>query len=223
MNRKVIRVIAAVTLIGVMAVPFSVTANCKTRKSSNTVQNHRLAYTYALPVSAASNNGNILGVDMGNLQPQKVKIGGSIISVQGFNFGNHYLATGTSINGPALPYSRVSTVVPAIKSVMANGATSLGYVPGDAFDLEIGQFMNMIGYSYGSRLGSAMNYEITVRPVAGYNARMMVLLPDGTFRELNDSEFDRSLSTLMFVDGTQLFTLHTVFPKAIYMLVYVPQ
>ncbi len=223
MNRRLIRVIAAVALIGLIAAPFAETTYAKSKKKAAApAQNHRMAYTYALPISAASNSGTILGTDLGNLQPQAVKIGGSIISVKGINFGNHYLATGTSINGPALAYSRISTVAPAIKVPMANAAYSMGYVPGDAFDLEVGAFRNMIGYEYGTRLNTAVRYEVAVRPVLGYEARMMVLLPDGTFRELNDSEFDRSLSGMMFIDGTQLFVLDTYFPKGIYMLVYCP-
>ncbi len=222
MKRRILRVLATTLLTAMAAVCIVTPAQCKTKKKANAAYPN-MAYTYHLPISAASNNGTQLGIDIGNVRPEKVKIGQGLISVQGFNFGNHYLATGTNVNGPALPYSKISTVGPAVRPVIENAAAGLGYTPGGCFDLEVGAYTNYDGYKYGTRLNQAMNYEVFVWPVAGFTPRMMVLLPDGTFRLLNDSEFDRSLSELMFVDGTRLFTLHTFFPKAVYMLVYIPQ
>lgn len=227
MNRSVLRFIAAVSLVGILAVSFTVPAECKTGKKASSqakaAAQTNLAYTYHLPVSAAVDNGVEIVNDIGNLMPQKAKIGNGLISVQGINYGNNYLATGTNINGPALPYSKISTVGPAVRPAIENFAASLGYSVGGCFDLEIGRYTNYDGYHYGNRLGAAMSYEVFVWPVAGFIPKMMVLLPDGTFRQLNDSEFDRSRSNLMYIDGTRVFTLHTFYPKAVYLLVYAPQ
>ena len=223
MKRRVIRLLTMATLAIVLAATFAAPAYCKTKKSSKTVNQHNLEYVHQLPVSAALNKGTTIVTDIGNLMPQKAKIGSGLISVQAFNFNNMYSATGTSTTGSALPYSKISTVDANFRPVLVNAVQSLGYAPGGMFDLEIGDFTNYSGYHYGNRLAAAMNYEVFVWPVAGYTPKMMVLLPDGTFRMLNDSELDRSLSGMVFVDGTQLFTLHTFFPKGIYMLVYVPQ
>jgi hypothetical protein len=226
MNKRVIRLIAGVLAVGLLTVSFAAPAEAKTKKKSTAAvaaAQTNLAYTTYLPVSAAIDNGTEIICDIGNLRPLKAKIGNGLISVQGINYGNNYLATATNINGPALPYSKISTVGPAVRPYIEGAAASMGYSVGGCFDLEIGQFTNYAGYNCTNRLIQPMHYEVFVWPVAGFVPRMMVLLPDGSFRLLNDSEFDRNQSGLMFVDGTRLYTLHTYFPKAVYLLVYCPQ
>ena len=211
MKRSIRRIIAAAAFIGVLAQPL--TAYCMPK----------FAYTYTLPVSAAANRGTEIGTEIGHCQERRFKIGGGLLTIQSINYGNQYQATGTNTCGPALPYTRVSTVNPAIVGPMVSTAQSLGYQPSAAFDLEIGGFTNYAGFTPNSQLYLPMNYEMFVCPVAGYQPAMMVLLPNGTFRLLNDSEFDRSYSGSLFVDGSQKFVLHTYFPKGIYMLVYIRQ
>ncbi len=225
MNRKIVRVLAGVLCLGLLATTFAMPAEAKTKKKSakTAVAPKGFEYIYHLPVSALSNHGTIIGCDIGNLQPLKYSIGGGLVGVNSFNFGNQYSATATYTEGSALPYSRVSTVDATIRPILDNAARSMGYTPGGMFDLEIGAFTNYAGYAIAPRLNNAQHYELSVWPIAGFSPRVMVLLPDGTFRMLNDSELDRSRESLMFVDGTRLYTLHTYFPKAIYMLVYVPQ
>ncbi len=213
MKRIIKRLVATVAFIGILAEPFAVTANAMPR----------LAYIYSLPVSAAVNTGNLIGTEVGHCQSRKFKIGGGIVSVESINYGNQYQATGTYATGCSLPYTKLQSVNPALAVPMANLARSIGYTPAGSFDLEIGQYTDYSGYATASRLYIPMNYEIFVCPVAGFTPAMMALFPDGTFRLLNDSEFDRSYSGSLFVDGTQKFVLHTLYPKAIYMLVYIPQ
>ena len=222
MNKRVLRLIAGVLVVGLLTVSFAAPAEAKTKKKAKASASSNLAYTTYLPVSAAVDNGVQIVCDIGNLMPQKAKIGNGLISVQGINYGNNYAATATNINGPALPYSKISTVGPAVRPVIEGAAASMGYSVGGCFDLEIGQFTNYAGYNCTNRLLQAMHYEVFVWPVAGYVPKMMVLLPDGSFRLLNDSEFDSTRSGLMYVDGTRLYTLHTYFPKAVYLLVYAP-
>ena len=51
---------------------------------------------------------------------------------------------------------------------------------------------------------------------------MLALLPNGAVALLDDSQFDRSTLGMWFVDGTRMVHLHTMYPKAVYMMVFMP-
>ena len=223
MNRKIIRLFSAVSLIGIISTAFAVPAECAN-------------YVNQTP-AAVVNNGTMLGIDLGNEFPKKYKIGGQVVSVQAVYYCDHYehchntyyygcnqyLATNTSTDGAELPYSKVSSAGAGVRAYLANAATSLGFVPGDAFEIEVGRFMNGVGYNPCAALSIPMNYEIFFRQPEGYIPGMIALLPDGTVTVLNDAQFDRSTLGMWYVDGTRMFHLHTLYPNAVYMMVFIPQ
>lgn len=222
MNKTVLRLLSAVTLIGVLSTSVAVPAKC-----ANYVNQ-----TPALIV----NDGTMLSVDIGNEIPKKVKIGGQVLSVQSvyycdhyehchnyFYYGcNQYLATNTNATGSELPYSKFSTAGPVVRSVLTNAANSMGFIPGDAFEIEIGKFTNYNGYNPCSSLTIPMNYEIYYYQPQGYIPAMLALLPNGAVTLLDDTMFDRSTQNMWFVDGSHMFHLHTMYPKAVYMMVFMP-
>ncbi len=214
MNRKLIRTIATAVLAGVLAVSAAVPAQCA-------------IVTGTTPLYSV-NNGSELGVDIGNVPPRRVNVGGDVISVQGVdnNFPcstwNQYIATGTNATGHMLPYTKFSTAGPIVRQALTDAAKSLGFVPGNAFEIEIGQFTNYAGYNVCSKLNCPMNFEVYAYPPAGYVPMMMALLPNGAITVLDDSEFDKSRSNLYVTNIAQAYYIHTRFPKAVYMMVYVP-
>lgn len=229
MNRKIIRIVTAVLLVGLIAAPFATQTEAKSKKKAAGTNTSAAALInaglqpYIAPVPPVSNVGTQLCVDIGNLTPQKVRIGGSVYTVQGVNFVNQYRATGTTVTGSQLPYSRIITAGVPARTYLANAAAALGCAPGDAFEIEIGAFTNYGGYKVVDKLYDSMNYELYVVPCAGYTPQMLVLYPNGLIRMLNNYEFDTRYSQLVYQNGTRLYGIHTYIPKAVYMLVYVPQ
>ena len=212
MNRILSRLFATATLVAVLASGFAVPAYC---------------FTYV-------NNGTQLNIDMGTDIPKVFRVGGEIKSMQGVYYCDHYsncdnmfyrgcnqyIATGTSSGGVAMPYSKVLTAGPAVRLALANAAKSLGFVPGEAFEIEIGQYTGNFGYVPCSKLYMPMNYEMYFYPPAGMTPYMLALLPDGTITALNDAQFDRSTLGMFYADGSRRTYIHTTYPKAVYMLVY---
>lgn len=230
MNRKIIRIVTAVLLVGLIAAPFTTQTEAKTKKKAVKTNTSAAALInaglqpYIAPVPPVSNVGTQLCADIGNLAPSKVRIGGSVYTVQGVNFVNQYRATGTTVTGSQLPYSRIITAGVPARTYLANAAAALGCAAGDAFEIEIGAFTNYGGFKpLDHKLYDSMNYELYVVPCAGYNPQMLVLYPNGLIRMLNNYEFDTRYSQLTHTDGTKLYGIHTYIPKAVYMLVYVPQ
>lgn len=227
MNKKILRILATTVLVGVLAVSFAVPGNCRTKAKAKTIPNaSTLKYQNFGIIGAVPgvvNSGSMLSIDIGNVRPRKIQIGGGIVSIEGLNYGNQYAATGTNISGPSLPYSKISSVDPAVRAILGQTATSMGCLPGGAFDLEIGSEMDRVGSRVPAKLNALMDYEIYIAPIAGYTPALMALLPDGTIRILNDLEFDPSRANLVFINGTRVYTLHTYYPKAVYMLTYIPQ
>ena len=222
MKRRIIRLLAGATLACVLTAAFAVPAKCAN-------------YVNWVPVSNI-NNGTILGIDIGNELTKKVSIGAGVVSIQGIHYCEHYehchnqyyygcnqyLATGTSTAGPAMPYTQIKTASPGSKMILSNAAKSLGCVPGDAFGLEIGQFFNNV-YTPNTSLQRAMNFELYVRSIPGYAPAMIALLPNGGISVLSSLEFDQTLSYQWYTDGTRYYQLHTMYPNAVYMIVYVKQ
>ena len=215
MNRRIIRLITAVALVGVLTVSYAIPASCAN-------------YVNLLP---AKNDGTMIGVDIGNDFPQKYKVGGEIVTVRGYyacdhyldccngfyNCCSHYTATGTNSGGCELPYSKISTAGPVARTLLSNAATSLGLRPGGAFGLEIGKYTCYSGYTPCAKLNAAMNYEMIVCPIG--TPVMLALLPNGAVTMLSDAEFDKNTG-IWYANGTCMYYLHTYYPDAVYMLAY---
>ena len=214
MKGKITRLIATAALAGVLATAFSVPAKCAVVTGAT-----------ALP---SINNGSELGVDIGNVPPTTVKVGGDIISIRNIDNNiycskdNEWTATGTFATGVSLPYSRILTAGPYTRQALMEYAAAKGYACGNAFEIEIGQFTNWYGYQPCSKLNNSMHYEIYTMPMAGYIPAMIALLPNGTIVQLDDTEFDRKAYNPYVANVAQIFYLHTILPKAVYMMVYVP-
>lgn len=214
MNKKIIRILASATLAGVLAVSVATPAEC--------------AVVLGTTPILSINNGNELGVDIGNMNPTTVKIGGDIISVRSIDNNiycskeNEWTATGTYATGSQLPYSKVLTAGPYTRQALTEFATALGYKTGNAFEIEIGQFTNYSGYKPCAKLNNSMHYEVYAIPAAGYIPAMMALLPNGAIVMLDDNEFNRRSFNPLAGAAPQIFYLNTIFPKAVYMMVYVP-
>ena len=214
--RRLSRLFATATLVAVLASGFAVPSYC------------------ANYVNPYVNNGYQLNIDMGTDIPKVFRVGGEIKSMQAVYYCDHYsncdnmfyrgcnqyLATGTSSGGVAMPYSKVSTAGPTVRLTLANAAKSLGFVPGEAFEIEIGQYTGNFGYVPCSQLYMPMNYEMYFYPPAGYTPYMLALLPNGTITALNDAQFERGPLGMFFTDGSRMTYIHTTYPKAVYMLVY---
>ena len=222
MKRRIIRIIAGIALVAVFTTAFATPAKCG-------------SYVNFVPVSNI-NNGTILAIDIGNELTKKVAIGSGVASIQGVHYCEHYehchnqyyygcnqyLATGTNAGGPALPYTQIKTASPAAKAILANAARSMGCAPGDAFGLEIGQFFNNI-YTPNASLQRPMNFELYGRTPVGYSAGMIALLSSGAIVVLSPLEFDQTLAGQWYTDGTRYYQLHTMYPNAVYMMVYIKQ
>ena len=222
MKRRIIRIIASIALAAVFTTAFATPAKCG-------------SYVNFVPVSNI-NNGTILAIDIGNELTKKVAIGSGVASIQGVHYCEHYehchnqyyygcnqyLATGTNAGGPALPYTQIKTASPAAKAILANAARSMGCAPGDAFGLEIGQFFNNI-YTPNASLQRPMNFELYGRTPVGYSAGMIALLSSGAIVVLSPLEFDQTLAGQWYTDGTRYYQLHTMYPNAVYMMVYIKQ
>ena len=222
MKRRIIRIIAGIALAGILTSAFAVPAKCG-------------SYVNFVPVVNV-NSGTILAIDIGNELTKKVNIGAGVASIQGIHYCEHYehchnqyyygcnqyLATGTNAGGPALPYTQIKTATPAAKTILANAAKSMGCVPGDAFGLEIGQFFNNV-YTPNASLLRTMNFEIYGRTPVGYTPAMIALLSSGAIVVLSPLEFDQSLSSQWYTDGSRYYQLHTMYPNAVYMMVYMKQ
>ncbi len=213
MKKIIRRLVASVALVGLLSATFAVPAYC-----------------------GINTGGAILRCDMGNEITYPAKVGGEVASVQAVYWCNHYetcdnlyyrgcnqyLATGTSSTGPETPYTRIMSATPAAKMILANAATALGYAPGDAFGIEIGKFVNWVGYTPNTSLAVPMHFEIHARPRAGYVPAMLALLPNGAVVQLNPLEFDQLYSNQWYLDGTHMYYLHTMYPDAVYMMVHIP-
>ena len=222
MKRRIIRIIAGIALAAVFTTAFATPAKCG-------------SYVNFVPVSNI-NNGTILAIDIGNELTKKVAIGSGVASIQGVHYCEHYehchnqyyygcnqyLATGTNAGGPALPYTQIKTASPAAKAILANAAKSMGCAPGDAFGLEIGQFFNNI-YTPNASLQRPMNFELYGCTPVGYSAGMIALLSSGAIVVLSPLEFDQTLAGQWYTDGTRYYQLHTMYPNAVYMMVYIKQ
>ena len=222
--KKMIRLCAAaVALVSIISTAFAIPADCATFVAQT-------AY-------GAKNTGTMLSMDIGNETPKKVNIGSEIVSIQSIYYCNHYehchntyycgcnqyTATNTSSSSCELPYSKFSTACPYARTVLTNVANSLGYIPGDAFGLEIGKFTCYSGYTPCTTLSIPMNYEMPARVRAGCVPGMLALLPNGAVMLLNGAEFDQTYSSQWYTDGSRMYYLHTMYPDAVYMLVHIPQ
>ena len=222
MIKKTLQLLTAIALVCAFSISCAVPAQCG---------------SYVTPyLTIASNDGAVLNVDIGDEIPKKARVGGQVVTVQAsyycdhfehchnlYYFGcNQYLATNTNSCGPELPYSKISTACPWVRQVLTNAANSYGFIPGDAFEIEIGKFTNYNGYTPCTSLNIPMNYEVYYRQVDGYVPGMIALLPNGTVTVLNDVQFDRSTLGNWYIDGTRMFSIHTLYPQAVYMMVFMP-
>ena len=213
MKRRITRFFAAATLVGVLATSFAVPA-------------FAASYVNIMKSGAAT-----IGTDIGNEIPQVHKVGGEIVNIQAVYYCDHYsycdnmyycgcnqyIATGTSSSSCELPYSKFTTAGPAARTILADHAAKLGLTPGGAFGIEIGRCTCYSGYTPCSSLQMPMNYDIHAFPMAGTPV-MLALTSSGTVALLNDNEFVRS--GLWYPNGTTIYTLHTLYPDAVYMIAY---
>lgn len=217
MRKRLIRLVACATLAVMMASIVAVSAQCAN-----------------LPVPApARNDGTMVGIDIGNDIPKMYNVGGGIVGVQAVYYCDHYehchnvyyrgcnqyLATGTNSDGSSLPYSKISTTGPGARAILTRSAQSLGLVPGGTFGVEIGTFMNYIGYTPCTRLNIPMHYDVYVNPAGTTVPVMLALLPNGTVTLLGNAEFD-TVNSLWYANGTRMYRIHTMYPEAVYMLAY---
>lgn len=125
--------------------------------------------------------------------------------------------TGANVNMGELPYAKQSTEIgPVAKSVITNAAASRGFVPGGMFDLEIGTFTTNGGLKPCKSLNGSQTFDINIVNIPGYTPGMLMMLPDGTTVLL-----DNTMVTLDPLAVGKL-KLRTPYPKAVYMLVYMP-
>ena len=89
-------------------------------------------------------------------------------------------------------------------------------------NIEIGNFSTNGGYKVSDKLNAAMNFDVYINPLPGYNTGVMMLLPDGTTRLLDANELDTRLADYNFASGSRLDTIRTTVPNATYMTVYIP-
>ena len=125
--------------------------------------------------------------------------------------------TGANVNMGELPYAKQSTDIgPIAKSVITNAAASRGFVPGGMFDLEIGTFTTNGGLKPCTSLKGSQTFDINIVNIPGFTPGMLMMLPDGTTVLL-----DNTMLTFDPLNAGKM-KLRTPYPKAVYMLVYMP-
>ncbi len=158
------------------------------------------------------------------------KVGGGVQEMTAVDsYTSKVAATGANLNMGEVPYAKESNEIgPVAKSVITNAAASQGFLPGGMFDLEIGTFTTNGGAKVCSKLNAPQNFDVYITNLPGYKAGIMMLLPDGTTQLLDDKMLDRTYENAVKnpadanSKGAKL-VLKTTVPKAVYMLVYMPQ
>ena len=156
-------------------------------------------------------------------------IGGGVGGIFGNTLGSQARkVTGCSRDNGEASYFRASKEVgPVAEGVLKGAALSNGYIAGGFFDGEVGIYRAGTMTACSS-LNGTYDFDLYVNPpLPGYRNEVMILLPDGTTKLLDESVVDKSyyykdVATNQW-NGQGRFVVRTPYPKAVYMLVQVPE
>ena len=191
-----------------------------------------------------NNNPNVSSINIGtSTYTGGSAIGGGIANIfaGNQNYAQKADAVGCVASNGEVPYTKVDTEVgPVARGVIMAAATSKGYIPGGIFNVEIGKYRGG-QITISDSLSNTINLDIYVNPApAGYTRGIMALLPDGSTKligvdnKLALAGYERTYAD-MDGDGIEdpnwmetgniegLVTLRTPYPKAVYMMVYIPE
>ena len=130
-------------------------------------------------------------------------------------------------NGEASYFKASKDVGPLAEGALKGAAISSGFIPGGVFDGEVGVYRAGVMTTC-SNLNGTYDFDLYVNPpLPGYRNEVMILLPDGTTKLLDESIVDKSYYYKDVANnqwnGQGRFVVRTPYPKAVYMLVQVPE